>query len=163
MCVCVCVYIHAHTRLHTHAHKHARTHTHTHAQGRVVASFDATDPTQNMFAGGLPGGGGAGAVGSPDATGLALSEIFEFVGLRSDSWRASTMHHLVSSSRFPWGATVSYGVREHAFLLPSEPIHPSVNGYVYMVYIHIYMYIWYVYMVYTHRYAYIHPHDAMHT
>ena len=153
MCVCVCVYIHAHTRLHTHAHKHARTRAHTHAQGRVVASFDATDPTQNMFAGGLPGGGGAGAVGSSDATGLALSEIFEFVGLRSDSWRASTMHHLVSSSRFPRGATVSYGVREHAFLLPSEPIRPSVNGYEYIVHIHILMCIWYVYMVYTHKYA----------
>ena len=94
-------------------------------QGRVVASFDAEDPTQNMLAGALPGGGGAGEVGGPDATGLALSDIFEFVGLRSDSWRASTMRHVVSSARFPRGAAISYGVREHAFLLPSEPSRPT--------------------------------------
>ena len=35
------------------------------------------------------------------------------------------MHHVVSSACFPLGATVSYGVREHAFFVPSEGARPA--------------------------------------
>ena len=93
-------------------------------EGRVVASFDAEDPTENMLAGALPGGGGGGTAGGHDATGIGLTELLEFVGLRADSWQASDVQHLVTSARFPAGATVSYGLREHAFLLPTEPSSP---------------------------------------
>lgn len=55
--------------------------------GRVVASFDSEDPSENMLAGALPGGGGS--RGDRDATGISLTELLEFVGLPSDSWDAS--------------------------------------------------------------------------
>ena len=61
----------------------------------MVASFDAQDATENMLAGALPGGGGAATVGSVDATGVAVTELLEFVGLRADSWRASSVQHMV--------------------------------------------------------------------
>ena len=94
-------------------------------EGRVVASFDSEDPTENMLAGSLPGGDGVGTVGSADATGVALSELLEFVGLLPDSWRGSKMEHIVTNARFPRGATISYGVREHAFFLPTDASLPA--------------------------------------
>jgi hypothetical protein len=61
--------------------------THLPAAGRVVASFDSEDPSENMLAGALPGGGGS--RGDSDATGIGLTELLEFVGLPSTSWDAS--------------------------------------------------------------------------
>ena len=93
-------------------------------QGRVVVSMDPTDAGENMLAGALTGSSGDGGSGDGGGEGcsggLRLSEVLEFVGLQATAWSHTRMHHVVSSACFPLGATVSYGVREHAFFVPSE-------------------------------------------
>jgi len=91
-------------------------------QGRVVASFDAQDPTENMLAGALPGGAGEAAVGKGGrgGVGVGFSELLEFVGLRRDSWMASNVGEIVRAVRFPSGATVSYGALNLLALLAQQ-------------------------------------------